>query len=800
MNDFSSEVAHLSPERRELLERLLRQESVASPPGILPRNGGGDVPLSFAQEQLWFLDQLGPGNPAYNIAATVRFGGTLDPVALEQALRALVCRHDILRTTFVARAGQPVQLVAPNLPLAVPLVDLCGLPEIERESRVRELAVAEARKPFDLACGPLLRASLLRLGDDEHLLLLTVHHIAADGWSMRVLVRELAEVYEAFAAGHEVLLPELPAQYADHAIRQRQSLQGQVLGEQLAYWRERLAGASPVLNLPTDHPRPTTQAYCGARHPFRLPAGLAEAVRAMGRQYGCTPFMVLLATFQALLSRYSGQDDLCVGSTIAGRDRLEVEGLVGFFANTLVLRGDLSGNPSFAELLSRVRETCLGAYAHQELPFERLVEELRPQRDLSRSPLFQVLFSFDLEPETRLELPGLTLEFSEVDTGTAKFDLSLYIREGAAGLGGYLEYDTDLFEAETAARMVGHWQTLLDAAITEPSLPLSELPLFTEAERRRLLLEWNDTCAPLPAQPCLHQLIEAQVERTPEAIALVHGEGRLSYQELNRRANRLAHHLRAQGVGPDQLVGVCLERSAEMVVVLLAILKAGGAYLPLDPSHPAERVAFILDDARVGLVVTQRHLAERFSAVGAGTVCVDADAAIISRAKDNNLGDGDGHHLAYALYTSGSTGRPKGVAIEHRSAAVFVDWVRGTLSPEELAGVLAGTSIGFDISVLELFVPLSCGGKVILAENALALPQLPAASEVTLISTVPSVMAELLEQGGVPVSVRSVILGGETLPHPLARRIYQQEVIQRLYNLYGPTETTVYSTWALVPP
>jgi amino acid adenylation domain-containing protein len=523
-------------------------------------------------------------------------------------------------------------------------------------------------------------------------------------------------------------------------------------------------------------------------------------VRAMGRQSGCTPFMVLLAAFQALLSRYSGQDDLCVGSSIAGRDRPEVEGLVGFFANTLVLRGDLSGNPSFAELLGRVRETCLDAYAHQDLPFERLVEELHPQRDLSRSPLFQVLFSFDLEPETRLELPGLTLEFSEVDTRTAKFDLSLYIREGAAGLGGYLEYDTDLFEGETAAQMIGHWQTLLQAAIADPSLHLGELPLLTEAERRRLLLEWNDTRAPLPPQQCLHQLIEAQVERTPDAIALVHGEERLSYQELNRRANRLAHRLRAQGVGPNQLVGVCLERSSEMVVALLGILKAGGAYLPLDPSHPAERVAFILEDARVGLVVTQRHFAERFSSVGACTICVDADAPAIARAKDSNLGSGDGHHLAYVLYTSGSTGRPKGVAIEHHSAAVFVDWVRSTLSPEELAGVLAGTSIGFDISVLELFVPLICGGKVILAENALALPQLPAASEVTLISTVPSVMAELLEQGGVPLSVRSVILGGETLPHPLARRVYQQETIQRLYNLYGPTETTVYSTWALVPP
>jgi amino acid adenylation domain-containing protein len=800
MNDLRSEVAHLPTERRELLERLLRQKSVAIPPGIHPTSRHGDIPLSFAQEQLWILDQLEPGNPAYNIAATLRSRGSFDPVALEQALRTVVRRHDILRTTFVAHAGKPIQLIAPTLSLAVPLVDLCGLPEDEREGRAQVLVRAEARKPFDLARGPLLRATLLRLADEEHLLLLTIHHIAADGWSTRVLVRELMETYVAFAAGDELLLPELPAQYADHAIWQRQALQGEVLGEQLAYWKERLAGAPPALNLPTDHPRPTVQAYRGARHPFRLPDSLAEAVRTLGRQRGCTPFMVLLAAFQALLFRYSGQDDFCVGSPIAGRDRTDLEGLVGFFVNTLVLRADLSGDPTFADLLHRVRDNCLDAYANQELPFERLVEELRPQRDLSRTPLFQVLFAFDRESDMRLELPGLTLEFSEADTGTAKFDLSLFIRESSAGIRGYFEYDTDLFEADTVARMVGHWQRLLRAALSDPDLLVSQLPLLTEPERQQLLLEWNDTRAALPSEECLHQLIEAQVERTPEAIALVHGEERLDYQELNRRANRLAHYLRSQGVGPDQLVGVCLERSAEMVVALLGILKAGGAYLPLDPSHPAERVAFILDDARAGVVVTQQHFAERFSSIGVRTVCVDTDAPAIARAKDSNLGDGAScHHLAYVLYTSGSTGRPKGVAVEHRNTVAFLDWARSIFSPEERAGVLAATSIGFDLSVFELFLPLSSGGQVILAENVLALPQLPAASAVTLINTVPSAMTELLQLGAVPPSVRTINLGGEVLSQSLAQRVYQQKTVQRLFNLYGPTEATVYSTGALVP-
>jgi amino acid adenylation domain-containing protein len=801
MNDLRSEVAHLSSERHELLERLLRQQSVELPPGMHPHSSDGDIPLSFAQEQLWFLDQLQPGNPAYNIAATVRCSGTLNPNALDQALRTLVCRHGILRTTFVARAGKPVQIIVPAVSLTVPLVDLRRLPEDERESKAPVLVTKEARKPFALACGPQLRANLLRLADEEHLLLLTFHHIVADGWSMRLLVRELAETYEAFAAGHEVVLPELPRQYADHALWQRQSLQGNVLDEQLAYWKEKLARVPPALNLPTDHPRPTVQAYRGVRHPFRLPDGLAEAVRTLGRQHGCTPFMVLLAAFQALLSRYSGQDDFCVGSPIAGRDRPEIKGLVGFFVNTLVLRADLSGNPTFAELLGRVRETCLGAYTHQDLPFERLVEELRPQRDLSHSPLFQVLFTFDLESEIRLELPGLTLEFSEVDTGTAKFDLSLYIRQSSVGLRGYLEYDIDLFKGETAARMVGHWQTLLQAAVTDPGLQIRELPLLTEAERHRLLLEWNDTHAPLPSEQCLHQLIEAQVERAPEAIAMMHGDQRLSYEELNRRANRLAHYLRAQGVGPDQLVGVCLERSAEMVVALLGILKAGGAYLPLDPSHPAERVVSILNDARVGIVVTQQHFAERFCSVGTRIVCTDTEASAIARAKDSNLDVSvDSHHLAYVLYTSGSTGRPKGVAVEHRNTVAFLDWARSAFSPEERAGVLAATSIGFDLSVFELFLPLSSGGQVILAENILALPQLPTASAVTLINTVPSAMVELLQLGAVPTSVRTVNLAGEALPHSLAQRVYQQKTVRRLYNLYGPTETTVYSTWALVPP
>ena len=759
-----------------------------------------DAPLSFSQEQLWFLDQLGPGNPSYNIAASVRFAGALDAVALQQALGAIVSRHESLRTTFVGATVNPSRS-SPRLWRWICLSWTCATCR-KRSGRGRRKSWLSRRcaSPSTWLTARFC-AVLMRVDEEAHLLFLTLHHIIADGWSMRVLVREVAEIYEDFAAGQESLAPDLPVQYADFAVWQRQWLQGERLERQLAYWTEKLADGASALDLPTDFPRPAVQTFRGGRHPFHLEPALAGAVRALARKEGCTPFMVLLAAFQTLLYRLSGQEDVSIGTPIAGRNRAETEGLIGFFVNTLVLRGDLSGDPTFAELLGRVRQTCLDAYAHQDLPFEMLVKELRPVRDLGRTPLFQVLFSFDLEPDAQVELPGLSLAFAEIDAGTAKFDLSLYVRESAGGLGGFLEYSADLFRPETAARMVGHWQTLLTAAAGDPGLHLAELPLLTESERQRILLDWNNTPVPLPPEQCLHQLVESQVERTPNAVALIAGEEQLTYRQLNSRANQLAHHLHGQGVGPEDLVGVCMERSAEMVIALLAILKAGGAYLPLDPSHPAERLGFIMDDARVRVIVTQQRLVERLPPSSALTVRVDADRAAIVAAKDDNPESGvDGRNLAYVLFTSGSTGRPKGVGIEHRSTVSFVDWVRSTFSKEELAGVLAATSIGFDISVVELFGPLSCGGCMILAENALALPGLPAASAVTLINTVPSAMAELLQMDGVPPSVQTVVLAGEALPHPLARRVYQKETVRRLFNMYGPTETTVFSTGTLVPP
>ena len=784
----------------ELLAVLLADEgfSVGQARAIRPRATTDAPPLSFAQQRLWLLDQLVPGNPFYNIPSALRLCGPLDVPALERSLSEIARRHQTLRTTFRPSEGRPVQVVAPAALLTLPVVDLGGLPEVEREAAALRLAREEARRSFDLARGPLLRTTLLRLGAAEHVLLLTTHHIVSDGWSRGVLNRELAAVYGAYAAGRPSPLPEPPIQYADFALWQRQRLRGELLETLLAYWRRQLAGLPP-LELPTDRPRPSAQTFRGARHAFVVPDRHVSALTTLGQREGATLFMTLLAAFTALLHRYTGREDIAVGSPIAGRTRPELEGLIGFFANTLALRTDLSGDPTFRELLRRVREVCLGAYAHQELPFERLVEELGPERDLSRNPLVQVLFALQNAPRHPPQLPGLAVTPLEVDAGTAKADLELHLREGAGGLEGTLVYSTDLFDAATAVRLTGHFRTLLEGVAADPERRLSDLPLLTEPERHRLLVEWNATAREYPREACIHQLFEAQVERTPDAVAVISEDRRLTYRELNARANRLAHHLRGLGVGPEVPVGICLERSTDLVVGLLAILKAGGAYLPLDPAYPAERLAVMLADAEAPVVVTQRRLCDRLPDGGARAVCLDADRARIdAEAGHDPARSARPDNLAYVLYTSGSTGRPKGVALEHRGTVAFLEWAGAIFSPADLAGTLASTSICFDLSVFELFLPLSRGGAVILAENALQLPCLPCAGRVTLINTVPSAMAELMQVDGVPRSVRTVNLAGEPLPNPLAQQLYRRETVRRVFNLYGPTEATTYATAAPV--
>ena len=643
-------------EKRALLARMLKEASGKC----------RIVPLSFAQQRLWFLDRLEPNSASYSVPAAVRLEGPLDVAALEKSISGIIRRHEALRTTFATVEGEPVQIVSSPAVQTLSITDLQGLSLAERTVEVQRLINEEARRPFDLSQGPLMRFTLLRLSPEEYVALLTMHHIISDGWSIGVFIREMAALYEAFSTGRSSPLPDLPIQYADFAVWQRQWLQGEVLEQQLGYWKNQLADV-PVLQLPTDRPRPARQTYAGAHQTFILAKTLTEALKALSQQEGATLFMTLLAAFQTLLYRYTGQADISIGSGIANRNRAETEGLIGFFVNTLVMRTDLSGNPGFRELLGRVRGVALAAYAHQDVPFERLVEELRPARHLNHTPLFHVMFILQNTPASALAVPGLVLTPLVIDNGTAKFDLTLSLTETEQGLVCSFEYNTDLFAAVTIARMAEHFQTLLAGVTADPARRLSELPLLTEVERHRLLVEWNDTRADYPGEACIHQLFEAQAERTPAATAAVLGDTRLTYAALNARANQLAHHLRTMGVGPDTLVGVCLERSLDLLVGLLGILKAGGAYVPFDPAYPQERLAFMLADTQAPVLLTQERLAAGLPEHRARVVRLDTEwDLIVHESADNPVSGTTIENLAYIDYTSGSTGKPKGVEVRHR--------------------------------------------------------------------------------------------------------------------------------------
>ncbi|HZI10167.1 MAG TPA: amino acid adenylation domain-containing protein [Myxococcus sp.] len=765
---------------------------------LRPVGTRGPLPLSFAQQRLWFLDQLEPGKAGYNIPFAVRLEGEVDAAGLEWSLGQVVRRHEALRTTFEVVEGQPVQRVRPGEGFALVGVDLTGLPAEEREREARQVVEQEAGRPFDLGRELMLRAVLVRVGPAEHMLVVTMHHIASDGWSLGVFVRELGALYEAHSRGETGTLPALPVQYADYAVWQRQWLQGEVLRRQVEYWRQKLAGAE-TLELPTDKPRPAVQSYRGSMLPVKLPKELSRRVKALCQQEGVTPFMLLLAAWQVLLHRYSGQRDVSVGTPIAGRRRAEVEGLIGFFVNTLVVRTRLEGSRSFREVLGQVKEAALEAYAHQDVPFEKLVEELKPERDLGRTPLFQVLFALQNAPMPAMEVRGLKLRQEELRRESAKFDLSLYLHEAAESFQGTLEYSTDLYEPQTAARLAGHYQRLLEGLTANPEASIEEVELLGEEERRQVVEGWN-TLLPVPeVRGGLHQLFEAQVDQTPEAVALVVGDKWLTYQQLEQRANQVAWQLRALGVGPEVRVGVCLERTEALVVALLGILKAGGAYVPLDPAYPRERLALMLEDAQSPVLVTQRSLEGVVQTAGAQVVWLGEGEAVGQQPVVRPEALTQPGHLAYVLYTSGSTGRPKGVALEHRGAVAFLEWALSTFSRQQLGGVLGATSVNFDLSVFEVFAPLSCGGRVYLAENALGLAGLVGAGEVTLVNTVPSAMAELVRQGAVPPSVKTVNLAGEALPSTLVEALYGLGTVEEVYNLYGPTEDTTYSTWALSP-
>ncbi len=794
----------MDAQKLELLAYLLEEEGIASPEmaTIFTRESSDNLPLSFAQQRLWFLNQLEPDSPFYNISATLRLNGVLNITALEQSFNEIIQRHEILRTTFNVVDGEAIQVINPQQKLTIKLIDLTALPAQKRNTEAQHLANKEAGQPFDLATGPLVRSTLLRLDEAEHILLFTMHHIISDGWSTDILVREVATLYECYCSGKPSPLPELPIQYADYALWQRKWLQGEVLATQIDYWKQQLKDSLPVLELPTDRPRPHVQSYQGAMQSFQLPKDVTVALKTLSQQEGSTLFMTLLAAFKVILYRYTNTGDIVVGSPIANRDRTELEGLIGFFVNTLVLRTNLSDNPTFRELLGRVREVTLGAYDHQDFPFDLLVEELKPQRDLSHTPLFQVMFVLQNAPMSAVELSGLTLQALQSKTSTAKFDLTLLMEETESGIRGTLEYNTDLFDAATIARMAEHLQTLLTGIVANPDQQIAQLPLLT-ADEQHQLLTWNHTQAEYTLNKCIHELFEEQVEKTPDALAVVFADKKLTYQELNIKANQLAHHLQKLGVAPDILVGICVERSLEMVVGLLGILKAGGAYVPLDPAYPSERLAFMLSDAGISLLLTQKHLQDVLPQTSAQTVCLDQDRDTIAQhSNDTPNSTVQPQNLAYVIYTSGSTGQPKGVMIPHHAIYNHMVWMQTEFPITPSDRVLQKTPFSFDASVWEFYAPLLAGGQLILAkpsghQDSAYLLELIAQQQVSIVQFVPSQLRSLLAEQKLHTchSLRRVFCGGEALAVDLQESFFSILPNVELCNLYGPTEATIDTTY-----
>jgi amino acid adenylation domain-containing protein len=800
-----------SPTLADLAQRVeiaVRAQQQLELPPIQPVQRTEQMPLSFAQERLWFLHRLNPESVAYHVLRPMRLSGPLDLGLLERAFSEIVRRHEIYRTIFPAIDGRPVQLVQPPRQVTLSPVDLRHLSEAEREASVENLIAEEGRTPFNLDRGPLWRLTLLRLGDEDHLLMLTEHHMVHDGWTEGRLVSEFLALYSAFSAGQPSPLPELPVQYADFATWQRQCLQGELLDSQLAYWKKQLSGALPVLELPTDRTRPPVETFRGAHQSLTLSEDLKRKLYELSRRHGCTLFMTVFAAFNVLLYRYSGQEDIIVGSPIAGRNRAELEPLIGFFVNTMTLRSDLSGDPTFVELLKRTREVALGAYAHQEMPFEKLVEEVQPQRNLNRQALFQVMFVLHNAPSTVLEIPGLTVHAMRVHNGTSKFDLLLAMREEAEGLSVNLEYNTDIFDEETGARLLRQFQTLLEAIAAVPDEHISRLPLMDAVERDRLLLEWNETGADYPHDTRLHELFEAQVEMTPDDQAVMFDDRQLSYRELNERANQLAHHLRAAGVGPEVRVAICMYRSPEMIVAVLGVLKAGGAYVALDPSYPKERLAYMMEDAGVALVLTLDQLSEVMSEYAGQLIRLDTDGELIARqSKQNIAGLTRPESLIYITYTSGSTGRPKGIGMVQRPLLNLLHWMLSTTKLPERARTLQFASLSFDVSFQDIFSTLCSGGTVVMISEAVrqdiaGLARVLAAREVHRLF-IPAVALQQLAEGfyddeQLSAPLRKVIAGSEQLQiTPAIEQMFTRLKAASLHNEYGPSEAHVVTALAL---
>jgi amino acid adenylation domain-containing protein len=754
-------------------------------------------PLSFTQQGLWFIHQLNPYNCAYNIPIVIDFKGDLDLSILKKCVNEIIRRHEVLRTSFTLIDGQPVQVINRDAALTLTFEDLRSRSLCQHNSAAELLTTEFARQPFDLSAASLLRGKVLQISEKDFHLIIVLHHIIADGWSIGIFIKELIGLYEAYSQGKLPQLPHLPIQYKDFVNWQRKWIDCQRTQKLLTYWKQKLQGELPVLNLPTDGSRSPVQTFKGAKAKLVLPQNLKVELKNLSRHLGVTLFMSLLSAFKILLYRYTGQTDIIVGSPIANRSRAEIEQLIGFFVNVLVLRTDLSDKLSFQELLARVKSTALEAYVHQDLPFEKLVEELQPSRELSYNPLFQVMFVLQNVPKPNLNISDVSVSYEEGDSGTSKFDLTLFMEDSEQGLVATCEYNTELFNANTITRMLGHFQTLLSSIVSEPQQCISELQLLTPPEIQQLLVEWNDTKTDYPQNKCIHQLFEEQVEKTPSDIAVIFENQQLTYQELNNRANQLADYLQQQSVKSDTVVGICMERSVEMVVALIAILKAGGAYLPLDPVYPQERIDFMLADAGVSVLLTQSPLESKLRSHQGQLICIDTQGLYSNYSCKNPSSDIKPENLAYVIYTSGSTGKPKGVMNTHQGLYNRLLWMQNAYQLTSSDRVLQKTPFSFDVSVWEFFWTLITGAVLVVAksgghQDARYIAELISQQQITTLHFVPSMLQAFLEEAEHQncKSIKRVICSGEALSFELQQRFFQSFEAE-LYNLYGPTEASI---------
>ena len=788
--------------KSEILDFLSReaQPSPNSPESvIIPVSRDEDLPLSFAQQRMWFLYQMDSQNPAYNECPAIRLTGNLNIDILEQSLNAIIQRHEILRTTFPMVEGKPIQKIAPFLKVNLLKVELKDLP-IEK---VEEIVAQELQKPFDLTQSPLLRFTLFDLGYEDYILVPVIHHIIIDGWSKGILFKELSSFYQALLSNSTASLPKLPIQYADFAVWQRQWLQGEVLANQLNYWKKQLAAAPPLLELPTDKPRPPIPSFRGSSICFKIDSDVTEKLKSLSQKSGVTLFMTLLATLNTLLFRYSSQKDILVGTPTANRNRQEIEPLIGFFVNTLVMRNSLEGNLSFSELLQQVRNVVLESYANQDVPFEQVVDGLQIERSLSYNPLFQVMFALQNTPLTALDIPGLRVKSMAVENVRVKFDLTLILEEIETDQGtyleGYWEYNGDLYTAERITRLMGHFQTLLKGIVKNPQQKVGELPLLTDPEKQQILVEWNQTQVPYQDHQCIHQLFEEQVAKNPDAVAVIYEQECLTYQQLNQKANQLAHYLQSLGIKTEELVGVCVERSPLIIIGILGILKAGAAYLPLDPSYPPNRLIYMVEDSGVSVVLTQEKLANTLQLENLQKVYLDQDWPIISQqSSDPPVSETQAKNLAYVIYTSGSTGKPKGVLLAHKGVCNLATQQRKIFNIKAQSRVLQFASFSFDASVWEIFMALGSGATLVMGDSDSLLPgenllNLLKKQKITIATLPPSALA-VMPTDELP-DLQSLIVAGESSSADLLKKWCQN---RHVFNAYGPTESTVCTTIALI--